>query len=377
MKTLRVFVVVALMGASGFADDAAEFESLFNGTDLSGWEIVGAPKAFDIADGAIRTLGAAPYPSWLRSKEQYENFVLRFSYKTSGWYEGGVLFLAPLDGPTSTIGCKLHLKHTNKAYGLRSTGAIYDVAAPTVFPAHKAGSWNQVEILSDWPVLRISINGKVVQDIDRSKHDGFKHRLRRGYIGFQDICSASGYYKDVTIRTLPDKEQWTDLFTAADSVTHTSGAQWAYDADTATFTGTGRGGLAFSKEAFSAPYELQVWVKTMVNGNGGVTFNAAKPNGHGIEIQCFNVPDSTNPTGSLYDIDPATRVVSRDEEWFLMQLFNYGKHVEVYVNGEQVSSSSAIKPPYRGRIGFQHHSPGGIIHYRGARIKKLENPAPK
>jgi hypothetical protein len=36
-----------------------------------------------------------------------------------------------------------------------------------------------------------------------------------------------------------------------------------------------------------------VWVKTIVNGNGGVLFNCG---GRPVEWQCFNAPDSTNPT---------------------------------------------------------------------------------
>jgi hypothetical protein len=130
--------------------------------------------------------------------------------------------------------------------------------------------------------------------------------------------------------------------------------------------------MAYTKMQFAAPYELEVWVKTMPNGNGGIVFNNGGK--RGVEIQCFNTPDSTNPTGSLYGIAPAKRVVSRDGEWFLVHLVNRGKHAEVFVNGEKVAESDAIKPPYKGRIGFQQHTPNGYISYRGARIRKLANP---
>ena len=57
-------------------------------------------------------------------------------------------------------------------------------------------------------------------------------------------------------------------------------------------TGQGKDGLAETRAEFSSPFELQVWVKTMVNGNGGVLFNGGPGR---VEVQCFNAPDSTNP----------------------------------------------------------------------------------
>jgi hypothetical protein len=173
--------------------ESTEFTSLFNGKDLSGWVTVGTSKSFEVKDGAIRTTGAHPYPAWLRSEKEYENFVLRFSYKTANWYEGGVLLHAPLQGPGSKIGFKLHLKHDHKPYGLRAAGAIYDVASPLTFNGLPAGQWNQCQVICDWPKLSVMMNGKLVQDIDMSKNIAFEHRMRRGYIGLQNICDSSAF----------------------------------------------------------------------------------------------------------------------------------------------------------------------------------------
>ncbi|MHC4434355.1 MAG: 3-keto-disaccharide hydrolase, partial [Planctomycetota bacterium] len=119
-----ILLIAVLAGSTSAQDD---FVTLFNGQDLSGWSHVGTPGAFVVKAGAIYSTGAKPYPSWLRTEEQYENFILHFEYRTEGWYEGGVLFHAPLEGPGSKLGFKLHLRHDSKAYGARSPGAIYDV----------------------------------------------------------------------------------------------------------------------------------------------------------------------------------------------------------------------------------------------------------
>ena len=59
------------------------------------------------------------------------------------------------------------------------------------------------------------------------------------------------------------------------------------------------------------------------------------------------------------------------QAWFLLQIFNHGPHVTVHMNGEQVSETHTLKWPHQGSIGFQQHTPGGIIHYRDAKIRSL------
>ncbi len=366
---IRALFILTLLCVSP-VQAAAPFTPLFNGKNLDGWTCMGTPASFKVDGGCIMTTGAHPYPAWLRSEKQYENFVLRFSYKTKGWYEGGFLVHAPLDGPGSKLGFKIHLRHDNHPYGLRSPGAIYDAAKPVAFPGFGAGKWNRVEVRCDWPMLRVTLNGTLIHDLDMSKNPALAHRLRRGHLGIQNICNSPAWFKDIEIRPLPDKDRWTDVFAdGLDSLKLTGGSKWTFDPKTKSVAARGNNAMAFTKKEFAAPYELQAWVKTMPNGNGGIVFN----NGgrRGVEIQCFNVPDSTNPTGSLYGIAPAKRVVSRDGEWFLIHLVNRGKHAEVFVNGEKVAETDALKPPYKGRIGFQQHTPNGKISYRGARIRKI------
>jgi len=325
---------------------------------------MGTPDAFTVKDGAIHTTGAGPYPSWLRSEKPYENFVLRFEYQTQGWYEGGVLIHAPLDGPGSKLGFKIHLRHDRHEYGDRSPGAIYDVTAPRSIANLPSGQWNRCEIECDWPRLRVTLNETVIHDIDMDANDVLKYRLRRGFLGIQNIgCRA--YFRNIQIRPLPDKERLSNLLEPGTDGLRVSGsANWQIEND--TLTGRGGDGQAITKQQFEGPFELQVWVKTIVNGNGGVLFNCG---GQDVEVQCFNAFDSTNPTGSLYGIAPVRRVVSHDEQWFLLQIFSDGPDAMVLVNGEKVCTTDKLKPPYEGGIGFQQHTPGAVIHYRGARLK--------
>jgi hypothetical protein len=278
------------------------------------------------------------------------------------------LIHSPLDGPGSKLGLKIHLGHDRKEYGTRSPGAIYDAAAPRSIANLPSGQWNRCEVECNWPLLRITLNGTLIHDIDMDANNAFKHRLRKGFIGIQNIgCRA--YFRDIKIRPLPDKERWTSLLESGMDGLYVRGdADWQIQDD--TLTGKGADGHAITKRQFEGPFELQVWVRTIVNGNGGVLFNYGE---QGVEVQCFNALDSTNPTGSLYGIAPATRVVSQDEQWFLLQIFSDGPNAMVLVNGENVCATNKLKPPYKGGIAFQQHTPGAVIYYRGARIKSWHN----
>ncbi len=376
-KMTRRFILLFLMlnglSLSGYSrppekQQNGDFISLFNGKDLTGWAFVGTP-AFTVRENAIFSTGAKPYPSWLRTEKEYENFVLRFSYKTAGWYEGGILIHAPMDGPAGKIGFKIHLRHDRHPMGVRSQGAIYDVAAPDTFANFPPGQWNKCEIRCDWPLLKVTINGTVIQNLDMSANEILKYRMRRGYIGIQNIGGRGTCFKDIEIRTLPDKEKhWTYLFKNGMDKLETEGnSDWAVLKD--VLTARGDNAMAYTREAYSGPFEMQVWVKNMVNGNGGIVFTSPDKKQR-VEVQCFNVESSTNPTGSIYGIAPATRVVSRDLEWYLIQIFSSGKSAKVFVNGEKVAESDSLEYPFEGLIGFQQHTPDGFIQYRGARIKK-------
>ena len=350
------------LGGSARAQD--DYVTLFNGEDLGGWAAVGTPEAFVVKDGSICCTGAGPYPSWLRTDREYENFIIRFEYQTQGWYEGGILFHAPLDGPASRLGFKLHLRHDTKEYGTRSPGAIYDAAAPLSIVNLPSDKWNQCEVACDWPRLRVTLNGTLIHNIDMDADEAFKYRLHKGFIGIQNIgCRA--YFRNIEIRPLPNKEQWLDLFASGMGGFRTDGHPDWHIRDN-TLTGSGNDGTAITKEEFEGPFELQVWVKTIVNGNGGVLFNYGN---RSVEVQVFNAPDSTNPTGSLYGIAAAERVLAEDEQWFLLQIFNNGPKAMVMVNGERVCETDKLQPPYKGGIAFQQHTPNAVIHYRGARIR--------
>lgn len=114
------------------------------------------------------------------------------------------------------------------------------------------------EVVCNWPRLRISFNGTVIHNIDMDADDVFRYRLRKGFIGIQNIgCKA--YFRNIRIRPLPGKEKWINLFTSGmDRFRSQGDTDWQIQND--TLTGKGNDGTAITKEEFEGPFELQVCI---------------------------------------------------------------------------------------------------------------------
>ena len=127
---------------SAAADEG--FTPLFNGRNLQGWVAVGPAEAFIVRGSAIFSTGAGPYPSWLRSEREYENFVLRFEYQTEGWYEGGILLHAPLDGPARSWDSRSICGMNKRPTAFARRGPFMMPRLPVALPIFRPGSGTTV-----------------------------------------------------------------------------------------------------------------------------------------------------------------------------------------------------------------------------------------
>ncbi|HEV8132286.1 MAG TPA: DUF1080 domain-containing protein [Acidobacteriota bacterium] len=344
--------------------------SLFNGKDLSGWVLMGDTSTSFRADrGTIFCTGEGNYPHWLRSKKEYENFVLRFEYMTPNWCEAGVLIHAPLYGRASKAGIKIHLRHDQITEGARSTGSIYDVLPPKVQAAKPEKQWNAMEVYVEWPILRVTLNGQLIQDVNMEQNDQLRWRLRRGYIGFQDIGQPIRY-RNIQIRELPSKEQWISLSNGKDlsGWSATGSAKWSVE--NGAIAGSDGDGYLVSNDSFSS-FEFQVYVRTSRFANGGIQYRWQSEKERGYEAQIYNVIDATNPTGSIYGIVPAADPDARDGEWFLMQVISDGAFSAVFVNGKKVAESNNLKLPDQGKIALQMHKKDARVEHLNPKVKLL------
>lgn len=364
-------LLTAVLTTSASTAQEAEFVDLFEGNDLSGWVEMEEPGAFEVRDGVLELSNPHNYPNWLRSERTYENFVLELEYQPLGWAEGGIYLHAPLHGDPIKSGVKIHLRHDRTEEGARSTGALYDVRPPIVLANQAGDAWNHLRAEMDWPRLRVWMNDILIHDVQMERDDVLRNRLRSGYLGFED-SNTRFRFRNVRIRELPPSERpWTRLFNGRDLSGWEAGGEAGWTVRDGVLEGGGGDGVLESQQAFSA-FEFQTYFRTSAHANGGIFYrrmDRADAPSH-YEIQIYNVPTATNPTGSIYGIVPAADGGCRSGAWCLMQLISDGPYSRVLINGVTVAESNGLVLPDSGRIAIQNHSQG-TIEYKGVRIKSL------
>jgi hypothetical protein len=185
------------------AERAEGFELLFDGRTLEGWTTLNDdPGGWSVRDGVLYCEGVNG--PWLRTRRRYGDFVLRLEFKISDEGNSGVFIRAPLVARASRFGMEVQILGVSGPVSKQSTtGAIYDVLAPTKDAARPPGAWNDAEIDCRGSRVKIHLNGELVQDFDMDQVDELKNRLRCGVIGLQDH-NDEVWFRNIRIKTLDD-----------------------------------------------------------------------------------------------------------------------------------------------------------------------------
>ncbi len=219
---LGIGVGVVAAGQENARDNVpAGWIRLFDGKTLEGWMTSGRTESKKpVEDGAINPHGAGGY--MMIHKQQWSDFVLSLRYRLSKGCNSGIFVrtfpLTPRSGKDVGFnGIEIALDDTAPSAGLHDSGAVYDLAAPSRNPQRPAGEWNDIEVTCKGPLIKVVLNGELVNvvDLDRftlpnrrpdgSEHKfdiAFKNHPRRGYIGLQDHGSDC-WFRDVRLKPLP------------------------------------------------------------------------------------------------------------------------------------------------------------------------------
>jgi hypothetical protein len=179
------------------------WRSLFDGKTLNGWVVEDKDKtgAWVVENGAIHVTGKGG--GYLRSEEQFENFVLAYEYNLDKETNSGVFVRwSDLKDPVHTsIEVQLFDSAGRTKLDKHDNGALYDLVAPTANPTKPAGEWNWMLISCNGPMISVLSNGVKVAETDLSQYteprkspDGtpnkFKYALaklpHKGYLGLQN-----------------------------------------------------------------------------------------------------------------------------------------------------------------------------------------------
>jgi len=130
------------------------------------------------------------YDAYLWSKKQYKDFEIDFEYKVQKGGNSGFYFrVGDLKSPVAK-GIEVQIYDTdpkkpdNKLTDHDSGGIIPGVP-PKKNAAKPTGEWNRFVITCKDDMLKVVLNGEVVNEVDLTK-GALKTRPATGYIGFQD-----------------------------------------------------------------------------------------------------------------------------------------------------------------------------------------------
>ena len=427
------FVAPALTGSA--ADAEAGFTTLFNGTDLSGWKLVGKRgEGYGVKDGAIYC--ARGGGGNLFTEKEYGDFVFRFEFKLDEGANNGLGIRAPLEGDAAYVGMELQILDDNaaeKKYGqLRPAqfhGSVYDVAPAKRGALKPAGQWNSQEVACRGRNVKVTLNGRVIVDVNLNnikdgavllKHPGLlRDRGHIGFLGHNDYVE----FRNIRVMEVKSEEKdnaappgFTALFNGKDlknwkgllaspndnpakraqlapekraeeqkKADEDMRAHWKAESGVLVFDGKGRS-LCTQKDY--ANFEMLVDWKIHEKGDSGIYVRGTP------QIQIWDPNDEKGNarklgSGGLFNNkkNPADPLKLADKpigEWNRFRILMVGERLHIFLNNELVVNNTILenywerdKPVYpTGQIELQNH--GNTLYFKNIYIRELPaSPQPQ
>ncbi|MFM7108697.1 MAG: DUF1080 domain-containing protein [Planctomycetaceae bacterium] len=167
----RVAVMAWLPVVAAVAADpaAAPIPAIFNGRDLAGWRVEGAP-CWTVVDGAIvGESDAAKQGSMLRTTEAYGDCVVEADVRFSGEIDSGIMLRKP--ELQVQIGVSRSLKRDMTcSFYVGKAGYPEEARAPRAAELLKPDDWNRIRIEARGDTFTVWLNGERVSGYTTAAH---------------------------------------------------------------------------------------------------------------------------------------------------------------------------------------------------------------
>jgi hypothetical protein len=163
-------------------DGGKGWVSLFNGTDLGGWQAPGGSTAgWKVEDGVL--VGSAPEGFLFSQRGDYRNFRLRVEAQVNDGGAGAVLCRSPLQAGNPPAYYTLISSTARQQYPTGSVinsggGGIATVPDPRVKP----DTWFTLEVLAEGIHVAVSVDGETVVDFNDQSNEH-----KQGHIALKKI----------------------------------------------------------------------------------------------------------------------------------------------------------------------------------------------
>jgi hypothetical protein len=186
------FVLVVFAGTQPGYQVAGQgaWTTLLDGKSLKGWDVVGNAN-WSVAEGAVQ---ANMGNGFLVSPMSYGDFEVTAEFWVTDDANSGI-FIRCSDPKTinamNAYEVNIFDKRPDQAY---RTGAIVDVAKPSVMTINTGGKWNTMTVTAKGAKMTVTVNGMKTVDVENSLH-------ARGPIALQ-YGAGTVKWRSVKIRTL-------------------------------------------------------------------------------------------------------------------------------------------------------------------------------
>ena len=175
--------------AAASADADEGWETLFDGTNLDRWNIIG-DAAWELVNDYVEGSGDTGY---LVTDVDYDNFEVQLEFFVNVEANSGVFIRCQDPGQIGAENCyEVNIFDTRSDQTYR-TGGIVNFAAPATI-INTGGRWNSYEIVADGSRLQVTLNGSQTVDIEDETYTSGPFALQYG--------SGTVMFRNVRIRAL-------------------------------------------------------------------------------------------------------------------------------------------------------------------------------
>ncbi len=217
MKNNIFIILVTAMILASCSQQGPNWQSLFNGENLDGWEKLNGTAEFRVEDNTIVGISELNTPNtFLTTTETYGDFILEFDFKVENGLNSGVQFRSlslPSYNDGRVHGYQFEIDPSDRAW----TGGVYDEARrgwiyplnynPEGQKAFKNEEWNSARIEAIGNSIRTWVNGVPCADLlDNTTSSGFialqVHSIRN-----EELVGKTVAWRNIRILT-DDIEQY-------------------------------------------------------------------------------------------------------------------------------------------------------------------------
>lgn len=182
-------VLIAACGGGRSDTDAEGWRTLLDGSNLSGWNVVGDANWH--VEGRAARADKSTAASFLVSEDSFADFELELEFWVDSEANSGVFLRCQDAGTIADTSCyEVNIFDARPDQTYR-TGSIVNVAEPAEF-VYTGGQWNRMKINADRTRLQVTLNGRVMVDTKDS-------RFSSGPIALQ-YAAGTVMFRNVRIR---------------------------------------------------------------------------------------------------------------------------------------------------------------------------------